>query len=145
MIGQFANTVLEYRRDFAHVTDDAGTLVDFDRLERYRTSDRMRGIGVTVAEGADFAALIEHRLVEILLDGDGTHRKIGGGDRLRHRDRMDRHAHRLGAEPVAGTAEAADHLIADEAYVIFGEHLVDLDEIGPRRDDDAARPHDRLG
>ena len=125
--------------------DGLVAFIDLDRLQRHRTTDRMRRIGEAVAERADFAALIEHRLVELFFDGDGAHREIGRGDRLRHRDRGGFHAHGRGAEPFAGTPEAADHFIGDDAHVIFGEHRIDLGEIAFGRDDDAARPHDRFG
>ena len=55
------------------------------------------------------------------------------------------HAERLAAPPVAGAAEAGDHLVADQHDVVLVEDRLDRREVGLRRHDDAARAHHRLG
>ena len=57
---------LEMRRLARRLLGDALARIDVERLERHRRRDRMARIGEAVAEGADLAALIEHRLVHRL-------------------------------------------------------------------------------
>jgi hypothetical protein len=124
---------------------DLVALIDLDGLERNGAADGVRRVGVAMAELPELAALLEHRLVEIVLDGDGAHGEVSGSDGLGHRNGMGRHAHGLRAEPIAGAAEAADHLIRNVANVVFGEHGVDLGVIVRGRNNHAPCPHDRLG
>ena len=49
------------------------------------------------------------------------------------------------AEPRPQPPKTANHLVADDIQIVFGAHRHDLREIGPRRHDDAARAHYRLG
>ena len=51
---------------------------------------------------------------------------------------------RLRAERVAGAAEAADHFVVDEEDAVAVEHRLHLLVVAGRRNDDAARTHDRL-
>jgi hypothetical protein len=67
---------------FARMLHDLVALIDLDGLQRHGTAHRMGGIGIAMAEGAELAALVQHRLIEVFLDGDGRHREIGRGDGL---------------------------------------------------------------
>ena len=66
MVAERGEPGLELRRLARGLLGDALARVDFERLERHRRRDRMARIGEAVAEGADLAALVEHRLVHRL-------------------------------------------------------------------------------
>ena len=61
---------LELRRHRRDLVDDPFARIDLERLERDRGRDRMARIGEAVAEGADLAAFVEHRLVHPLRHHD---------------------------------------------------------------------------
>ena len=52
MVGEPPHASQEPRRDRAHVPDDVALLVDLQRLERDRGTDRMAGIGEAMGEAA---------------------------------------------------------------------------------------------
>ena len=105
----------------------------------------MPGIGEAMAEGADLAAFIEHRLVRHLRHGDSGHRHVGRRQCFRDADRVRLEAEGGTAEHGSEPAEAADHLVRDHVDVVFPADLHHLAKVPLRRYDHAAGAHHRLG
>src|SRR3546814_6307461 len=78
-----------------------------------------------------------------LFRSHGRERQIARGDALcqGHEVRLD--VEQLAAEPVAGPAEAADHLVGDQQQVILLADALHFRPIGLRRHEDAAGTLDR--
>ena len=86
MLAERGEPGLEMRRLARGLLSDAFARIDVERLERHRRRDRMTRVGEAVAEGADLAAFIQHRLIRHLRHRQSRHRHIGRRQSLRHRD-----------------------------------------------------------
>src|SRR6202008_1624516 len=71
-------------------------------------------------------------------------RLVAGVDALRGRHQVRLDPEGLAAEPPAGAAESADHLVRDQQDPVFAADALDLRPVAGRRDDHAARALDRF-
>ncbi len=80
-----------------------------------------------------------------LVGGDQrAHRRVGGGDRLRHRDDVGHVVEALAAEVVAEPPHRADHLVGNHQHVVAVADFAHLLEVTVGRDEAAAGVLDRL-
>jgi hypothetical protein len=63
---------LEVRDEPGRLPDNVVAFIDLERLERDGGGKGMAAIGEAIGEGADLAALVQHRLVDGLWHGDGA-------------------------------------------------------------------------
>ncbi len=105
----------------------------------------MAGIGEAVAKHADLAALVQHGLIDVLVEHHRAQRRIGRGDRLGGRDAVGADVEGGGTEHFAEPPEAADHLVGDHQHIVACEHFLDPGEIPRRWHHGPARAHHRLG
>jgi hypothetical protein len=136
---------LEHLAELALLGEDVARqvllLVDVEVGHRDRRRDRVAGEGEAVGEGG--VALHEGR--RDLVRGDQRpHRRVGGGDRLRHRDDVGHVVETLAAEVVAETPHRADHLVGDHQHVVAVADFAHLLEVTVGRDEAAAGVLDRL-
>ena len=110
-------------------------------LDRDRAAHRVPGPGEAVGE---LAALLDQHVRHPVRDHRAAERLVAGGDALgdRHEVRLD--AEVLAAEPLAGAAETADHLVGDQQDPVLAADALDLRPVGRRRHDHAARALHRL-
>ena len=71
--------------------------------------------------------------------------QVAGGHTLGEGHHVGRHAERLGAEPLAGAAESADHLVEDQQGAVLVAEPADPGEVALRRREHPARALHRLG
>src|SRR5947199_5337586 len=83
---------------------------------RHRAGDRMARVGIAVLE---LAALLDHYFGDALTDHHATQRHVAAGHALGEGHQIGPRAEALAAEPVAGAAEAADHLVAGEQDLVL--------------------------
>src|SRR5262249_2495494 len=105
-------------------------------LERRRTGDRIAGI--SAAERARLA-----RIDDLGAADDGADRKAPA-HRLRHGHETRLHAEVLDRPHLAGAAEAALHLVDDEADAVLLRHLTEMFDEARRRDEKTAFAEDGL-
>ena len=121
--------------------DDAFVAQDAQVGQRHRRRHRMPGIGEAVGE---LAAPVEH-LDHPVAHHHATHGHVAGGQTLGDWHQIRLQVVVLAAEPFAGAAEAADHLVGDEQNVMPGEDLANARPVAVWRHDDAAGALNRLG
>ena len=142
MIGQLAPALGQVgRRHVAHVLDNPLLPEDSDIPYRDGAARRVPGVCVSMRE---FTTLVE-RVYDVVGDHDAADRQIPGGHSLGHRHEIGFHAVQIGAEPVAGPSEAADHLIHHEQDLTPVQDTADLGPVGLGRDNDPAGALDGLG
>jgi len=135
----------EARADLIDMAQNVAPLVDFECAQAHRARDRVAAECVAMPEGADLAALAQHRLVDHLRDQHRRKRRVGRGERLGDGNQIGLHAEGLRAEHIAGAREPADDFIVDQQDVVFRQHRLNFFEIGGGRNQHAARAHHRLG
>src|SRR5918997_4933649 len=118
-------------------------------LEDLEVSDgdgACRGVAAECVDVAEAAVLFRapELLEELALDGGRRQGHVGARYHLRHRDDVGLYAVVLVAEPLAGAAEAADHLVHDEHDAGPLADGGDLLDVALRRYDDAAASDDGL-
>ena len=145
MLAERAQPRLKLRSLCRGLLDDAIARVDLQGLECHCGGDRMSGIGEAMSEGADLAAFRKQCFIHALGHqhrGDG---RVSGGQCLGKRHAVRAEAERLRSEQGPQAAKPADHLVGNHVDVVFGADRRNICEIGLRRNDHAARAHDRLG
>ena len=121
--------------------DQVQLLDQLDVGQRHRAGHRVAGVGVAVVE---LAALVDQHLGDALADHHAAQRHVAAGHALGEGHQVGPEAEALAAEPVAGAAEAADDLVADQQDAVLVADALDLGPVGLGRHDHAAGALHRL-
>ena len=82
-------------------------------------ADRMRRIGIAMAEDAEAFGLTRQRVIDPVGHHDSGNRQIGRGKCFRTGQHVGAHIHRLRSPHTAGPAKAAYDLIGDKQHIMF--------------------------
>ena len=136
---------VEHPAELALLGEDvAGEVLALEDVEvghRDRRRHRVAGEGEAVREGG---VALHERLGDAVGGDQRPHRRVGGGDRLRHRDDVGDVLEAVAAEVVAEPAPGADHLVGDHQHVVAVADLAHPLEVALGRDEAAAGVLDRL-
>ncbi len=93
----------------------------------------------------EHAALFHQRLGDALAQHQAAHGDVAGGQALGDGQGVRLEAEVLVGEPLAGTAEAADHFVGAQQHVVLTADALDFRPVAFRREDHAASALERLG